>query len=528
MIALKNNFLLRIAFGLCVFSIQGLEGQTYHETERSDFTESGLYKKGQDKYQMYFSFTNSVNDTVDGNRVLMIDTNLRFISDQLVTSPFLEATNLYHEEGWQNKVFLSFIDSNIYDTSNTGFTFFRAFISLGILKNDTTILKTHTLGNDTIYSFEGFLPILVLGKRQGKIFMAFGFQRRDSLPGNFVSALDFCYLDLSNDSLVHLGEMQRTFIEPFFGDTHSGRIVPSGDILDLPDGSWLLEFSFSQGLTSYKYIGHMSPEFDTIYQVWPTRNFGFLNGSHLWRSGNTVYHYSSGSRLDPNYPNQVVDDIMIEKFNMKRDTFIQTHWIELRDTNGQFTDGATDGAYFNGEHFVLSGWSELNPGSFFDGPRALDIFTLDTNFKLLHHKTITDSSFSFNGRIQSIIPKIGDSSKVVYSGYARNPSVHPRFNLFWGEYSILGNTVGLEAPLKVQRKYLQIYPNPSTGIVRLVNQRFENQPYVVKIVSINGKLLSEHTFHEAAVTLSIEQKPGVYLLQLEQDNYREVQRVYIR
>jgi len=523
----KKIFLIRIAFGLCVFFSNTVFSQSYYKTNRTDYSSSGLYENGRGSYSFYFTWQNTPNDPSGGNNLLHIDTNLKVLNEKAVFSSTKGGYNWYSKPNWGNKVFLSLFDSANRKTSSTGRDFIPVTFKIGNLKNDTVLEKVFDIFNDTIYSFEGLPIATMLQLLDDKLFMSFTFHVKDSISGDFIPKQDFCYLNINSDSIVHLGELNRSFIDPF-GTYESGKVLPSGNILKWADNTWVVELTFFKGVgTARKLFAHMDAQFDTIYQVWPTVNFDFTNASHLWLQGSTIYHFSSGSRFDPNFPSVVTEDVFIAKFNPNRDSLIRRNFIELRDTTGQFFNGSMDGAYFDGEHFVLSSWSELDP-SFNFSSIALDLFTLDTNFQVLQHRAITDSSSFFRGSIQSIVPKIGDSTKVVYSGYARNPSVHPNINLFWGEYSILDNTVGLEAPIKIRRQFLQVYPNPSPGKVTVVNQRFDNAPYQLQLLGIDGKLLKEYSINEATSTLQIAAKPGTYILKWVGEEYTEVRKIIIR
>lgn len=518
---------------LCVLLIlafsKDARAQFYYKTNFFNATFTG-YKiaPGKSSYKQLFLNRSTLPNSANNAALIELDTNLSAFYLDSVAIDFQNLRQIHLFPGDSaNMVFASTQDDS-HRIQAPGFpanTYLRPVTyHFGELINDSTLNSQKVNISDTIYAFEGVADIMLVREVNDKIFVSFNFFRTVNRGDSMIRDFFFGYYDMKEDSLFSKGKLVNSIVDPW-GTHQRGVVIPFGDLKQLPNGDWIVDIAFGNDTINRKFIAHMGANFDTIYQVWPTSNF--LLNSHIWLDGENIYHYATSTRLDPNYPRIPTDDISLSKINRHRDTLVNQHFIELRDSTKFFQGEATNGAYFDGEHFVLSSWSELNP-SFNYGNIALDLFTLDTNFKVVHHKVITDSSFFFDGAIQSIVPKIGDSTRVVYSGYARNPSVHPNFNLFWGEYSIVDNTVGLEAPIKIRRQFLQVYPNPSLGKVTVVNQRFDNAPYQLQLLSIDGKLLKEYNINKATSTLQIEEEPGTYILKWVGEEYTEVRKIIIR
>ncbi len=79
---------------------------------------------------------------------------------------------------------------------------------------------------------------------------------------------------------------------------------------------------------------------------------------------------------------------------------------------------------------------------------------------------------------------------------------------------ITGNSFGVE-----------VFPNPTTGIIQLLNNKKSTDPIILEVINVNGEQVKKMTIHpEAPIDLQ-SLTPGLYFLGITLDgftNYRKI------
>ena len=122
---------------------------------------------------------------------------------------------------------------------------------------------------------------------------------------------------------------------------------------------------------------------------------------------------------------------------------------------------------------------------------------------------LIDSSITNYGLMFKMQNEVTFKGLTFASSEHPNPNLHPKLDITYT------TPVGLNNVDQSKREF-QIFPNPVKNILKLELNNLG--PYIIEIISINGKILESINSNSKKVKINLESiESGVYLIRLYQD-----------
>ncbi len=130
--------------------------------------------------------------------------------------------------------------------------------------------------------------------------------------------------------------------------------------------------------------------FNNILKVRPKYSSYKTRG--MWQNGRKLILFGRGERYDPTVLSNFVYESIIEVIDLSRDTLSERYFFASnpKSLSPSSIEFSGPGAYFNGEYFVLA--ETVNQDSIGSKNYKTTLFAVDTNFRVISSKTITNSN----------------------------------------------------------------------------------------------------------------------------------------
>lgn len=296
-------------------------------------------------------------------------------------------------------------------------------------------------------------------------------------------------------------------------------ILLSSDALQLSNG--VLSFAGIQYTTTqwFGVVVELDLSFNNLLKV--RTRYGSYKPRGMWQKNNKLILFGRQARYDPNILTNFVYESIIEVIDLNKDTIGEQYFFPS-NPKSLFNVGlefAGPGAYFNGDYFVLA--ETVNQDSGLSRNYKTTLFAVDTNFKVICSKTITNSNKRYFGRVTSIIPDPDTPHTYIYCGYADNFPLTNSEDIMLGRFKVNAN--GIDMPeVNFRKAEVYFYPNPSSTHVNVLIDSEKEESYQLEFYNQKGQKVLEAKADGRKTRINHNLSAGVYTVVATAGAKREV------
>lgn len=487
--------------------------QQYHELGGYDFTASELrYSQiSQELYLSAFSLDLGGNnsDSAITYHHLKFDKSLNIISNKTFTYTKFPGFITSIVNGFEqlkndhNHTFTTYFNPSkrgsfplavlgkIYYCKNSS-NFLTPCISLlpdsAYIGQDSESFEFSLANNDTIYKI-----------------IEYGLGSKDSIVKQYLIKLDTVTGHVLNQELQL---------------THQGENIDLAlNAVQLNSGN-LLFTAVQYSITQFKgVVVELDLSFKNVIKVRP--KYSSYKARGMWQKDHKLILFGRGQRYDPTVLSNFVYESIIEVIDLSKDTLSERYFFpsnpkSLSPSSKEFSG---PGAYFNGEYFVLA--ETVNQDSTGSKNYKTTLFAVDTNFRVISSKTITNSNKLYYGRVSSFIPDPDTPHTYIYCGDAENFPITNSWDIMLGRFKVNANGINMPE-VHFRKAEVYFYPNPSSTHVNILIDSDEIKSYQLEFYNQKGQKVMETETDGQKTRVAHSLPAGVYTVVASNGLNREV------
>ncbi len=404
--------------------------------------------------------------------------------------------------------FKNYILSSYWNPNKQGFKRLFNLSKVNYCKlNNDSITDCISILPDSAYLRVGEIDYLFTLPNNDTIYtiLEYTLGRLDSVPKQYVVKLD------TISGHVNRKELQLTNQGKNIALTSSPLLLNNGNL-----------FFTAIQYNSMQQVGvaiTLNLSFNNIQKIRST--VGSHKVSGVWQKGNKVIIFTRNARYDPTVLTQVVFEGLLEVIDLVKDTISERYFFPS-NPKSIFPSGnefAGPGTYFNGEYFVLA--ETVNQDSGTSRNYKTTLFAVDTNFKVISSKTITNSNKLYYGRVSSFIPDPDTPHTYIYCGDADNFPLTNSDDIMLGRFKVNAN--GIDMPeVNFRKAEVYFYPNPSSTYVDVLIGSEKEETYQLEFYNQKGQKVLEAKANGRKTRLPHNLATGVYTVVATAGTKREV------